>query len=175
MSKIIAKYDLDQRSWDVTYENLADKEAVLFINFEDTSDSPINFNNLRFKYELRKGDEIIKYNTYPPANIRYDDLLNETLETENLSLEPNTEYQLFLWAENNYHSNADSTRFVFTTPKVQQPFSSWTWNDTNKTWMPPVEKPDDGQQYYWNETNYQSALSDSSDLSVAWQLTSPDS
>ena len=83
MSKIIAKYDLDQRSWDVTYENLADKEAVLFINFEDTSDSPINFNNLRFKYELRKGDEIIKYNTYPPANIRYDDLLNETLETEN--------------------------------------------------------------------------------------------
>jgi len=174
MSKIIAKYDLDQRSWDVTYENLSDKNTILFINFEDTSGSPINFNNLRFKYELRKGDVIKQYNVYPPANIKYVDLHTQTLETEILSLEPNTEYQLFLWAENSGYSNADSTRFVFTTPKSSQPFPSWTWNDTSKTWIPPIEKPDDEQNYYWNETNYQSALSNSSDLSVAWQLTSPD-
>ena len=49
-----------------------------------------------------------------------------------------------------------------------QPYTSWTLNETTCQWEPPVTKPDDDKVYSWNEVAYQSALSDSSDTSVAW-------
>jgi hypothetical protein len=39
---------------------------------------------------------------------------------------------------------------IFISPK---PWDSWTFNDTTKTWDPPVPKPDDGKKYYWDEVN----------------------
>jgi hypothetical protein len=50
----------------------------------------------------------------------------------------------------------------------QQPFPSWTLNTTKFKWEPPVALP--GKGYHWSEENYQAALSDSSDLSVAWVM-----
>ena len=44
----------------------------------------------------------------------------------------------------------DQTRDAFIPP---QPFNSWTLNETTCLWEAPVVKPDDGQQYTWNETN----------------------
>jgi hypothetical protein len=44
----------------------------------------------------------------------------------------------------------DQTRDAFIEPK---PFNSWVLNETTCLWDPPVVKPDDGQQYTWNETN----------------------
>ena len=44
----------------------------------------------------------------------------------------------------------DQTRDAFIPPK---PFASWTLNETTCRWDPPVVKPDDGQNYEWNETN----------------------
>jgi hypothetical protein len=35
----------------------------------------------------------------------------------------------------------------------KKPFASWTLNETTCLWDPPVVKPDDGQNYEWNETN----------------------
>jgi hypothetical protein len=37
----------------------------------------------------------------------------------------------------------------------KKPFNSWTLNETTCLWDPPVVKPDDGQNYEWNETNQQ--------------------
>ena len=34
--------------------------------------------------------------------------------------------------------------------KRPQPFPSWTWQD-GEGWVPPVEMPDDGHDYYWDE------------------------
>ena len=42
----------------------------------------------------------------------------------------------------------DKTRDAFIPPK---PFDSWTLNETSCLWDAPVEYPDDGQQYSWNE------------------------
>ena len=42
----------------------------------------------------------------------------------------------------------DSTRDAFISPK---PFKSWTLNEDTCRWEAPVAKPDDGQDYYWNE------------------------
>ena len=60
----------------------------------------------------------------------------------------------------------DDMKDAFIPPK---PYNSWTLNETTCLWEPPVAKPDNTNDYEWNETAYQAALSDSSDTSVAWE------
>jgi hypothetical protein len=69
----------------------------------------------------------------------------------------------------------DRQRDAFIPPKVfdrntKQVFESWTLNETTCLWEPPVPYPTDGKGYNWNENAYQTALSDSSDTSVAWEV-----
>lgn len=42
----------------------------------------------------------------------------------------------------------DHSRDAFIPPK---PFDSWVLNETSCLWEAPVEYPDDGEQYTWNE------------------------
>ena len=44
----------------------------------------------------------------------------------------------------------DEDRDAFIPPK---PFNSWILNETTCRWEAPVARPDDGEQYNWNETN----------------------
>ena len=44
----------------------------------------------------------------------------------------------------------DKYKDAFIPPK---PFNSWTLNETTFLWEAPVEYPNDGQRYLWNETN----------------------
>ena len=37
----------------------------------------------------------------------------------------------------------------------QKQFASWTLNETTCLWEPPIPQPDDGKDYFWDETNYQ--------------------
>ena len=43
----------------------------------------------------------------------------------------------------------DATRDAFIPPKQ---YESWTLNETTCLWEAPVEMPDDGNMYEWNET-----------------------
>ena len=43
----------------------------------------------------------------------------------------------------------DQTRDAFIPPK---PFNSWVLNEDTCLWNAPVVKPNDGQDYIWNET-----------------------
>ena len=49
-----------------------------------------------------------------------------------------------------YTYDEDRNAFI---PK--KPFASWTLNETTCQWEAPVVKPDDGQNYVWNEENQQ--------------------
>jgi hypothetical protein len=60
-----------------------------------------------------------------------------------------TDYQLYLWAENGGQSF--ETTVNFTTPRPTQPYDSWTWNADKKVWVPPVSYPEDGKFYEWDE------------------------
>lgn len=42
----------------------------------------------------------------------------------------------------------DHSRDAFIPPK---PYASWTLNETSCLWEAPVEYPDDGEMYIWNE------------------------
>ena len=66
-----------------------------------------------------------------------------------------------VWKQTSYNKNIrknfagigykyDETRDAFIPPK---PYNSWTLNETACLWDPPVVKPNDGQNYTWNETN----------------------
>jgi hypothetical protein len=53
----------------------------------------------------------------------------------------------------------DQGRDAFIPP---QPFNSWILNETTCLWEAPSVKPDDGQDYNWNETNQTWDLIDNS-------------
>jgi len=46
-------------------------------------------------------------------------------------------------------SNWDAINQIFYS---DSPHSSWTLNTTNGKWEPPSPRPDDGAEYYWDET-----------------------
>ena len=67
------------------------------------------------------------------------------------------------WFQTSYNNNIrknfagigyqyNQTRDAFIAPK---PYPSWTLNETTCNWESPVVKPDDGQNYVWNEENQQ--------------------
>lgn len=82
---------------------------------------------------------------------------NENEEIGRQFLEKLTGYPI--WKKTSYNNNI-RTRYAgigytydefldaFIPP---QPFASWTLNTTRKDWDPPVEMPDDGMQYVWDE------------------------
>ncbi len=54
--------------------------------------------------------------------------------------------------EGEWYWKEDTTEwvdYVYYNPDGNQPFPSWTWDGLN--WNPPVEYPDDGLFYIWNE------------------------
>jgi len=68
-----------------------------------------------------------------------------------------------VWKQTSYNNNIrknfagigyqyDQTRDAFIPPK---PFNSWVLNETTCVYNAPVAKPNDGNEYYWNEENQQ--------------------
>jgi hypothetical protein len=52
------------------------------------------------------------------------------------------------YAGKGYTYDSDKDAFI---PK--KPFNSWILNETTCLWEAPVEYPNDGERYYWNETD----------------------
>ena len=76
------------------------------------------------------------------------DFLNQTFKTNDI------------WLQTSYNGNIrknfagvgshyDQAKDAFIAPK---PFNSWILNETTCRWDAPVVKPNDGQDYKWNET-----------------------
>lgn len=55
----------------------------------------------------------------------------------------------------------DDVNDVFIEP---QPYASWSLNETTWTWEAPIDYPDDGQGYYWNENAHLR------DITAGWEL-----
>jgi hypothetical protein len=146
MSKIIAIDNIKTENWKVTLDDLSPYYADLQIGF--TEQKPIvEFTNLRFGFSLSSDNEVLDNKEYPPANVRYVRTDQKYLITHRLKFKPETEYQLFLWAENS-NIRIEHTE-TFTTPIPKQPYDSWTWN--GEKWNAPVPYPDDAGDYEWNE------------------------
>ena len=146
MSKIIATDHFETQNWEVTFEELAPNYADLFIGFTD--DTPVvKFKNLKFKYELKQDGNIKQYGVFPPPGVKYVRTDQPYIVAERLNLQTETEYELYLWAEND--GKPFETTVSFTTPRPAQPYPSWTWDGDQ--WKAPVAYPDDDGDYYWDE------------------------
>ena len=150
MSKIIATDHFETQNWEVTFEDLAPNYADLFIGFTD--DVPVvEFKDLKFKYELKQDSNIKQYGVFPPPGVKYVRTDQPYIVVERLNLVLETDYELYLWAENGGESF--ETTVSFTTPRPAQPYDSWVWNTETLRWEAPVSYPDDGEFYIWDEEN----------------------
>jgi len=158
MSKIIATDHFETQNWEVNFDELGAFYADLFIGFTDQA-PVIDFKNLQFRYELRQGENIKQYGTYPPPGVRYVRTDQKYIVVERLkNLKPDETYDLYLWAQNDGNSFETTTQFIG--PRPPKPFDSWVWNA--EQWTAPVPYPDDGKNHTWDEAS-QSWLESSGD------------
>jgi len=95
------------------------------------------------------------------AKIDSNNIVTEVIVAEQDFINSGLVGDSFLWVQTSYNKNFrknfanvgytyDKTRDAFIPPKE---FDSWTLNETTCLWEPPVECPDDGKHYKWNETD----------------------
>jgi len=94
----------------------------------------------------------------------HNDVLKDSngVEQENIGVDFLTKLTGWaIWKQTSYNSNFrknyagigytyDEDRDAFIPKK---PFNSWVLNETTCQWEAPIVKPDDGQNYTWNEQN----------------------
>ena len=146
MSKIIARDDLRDNVWDIIEENIQGNYADLFIGFSD-EEPVVKFESLSFGFTLSHNGETIDSQQWPPEGVHYRRTDQEYIVAHRLKFQPETEYVLYMWAEN-AGIRAERSH-TFTTPRPAQPYASWIWDGTQ--WNAPVPYPGDGGEYEWNE------------------------
>lgn len=109
------------------------------------------------------------------AEIDEDNLVIRVLVTSND--EPNEGYDWLVenlggtWVKTSYNSNIrknfagigftyDEERDAFIAP---QPFGSWILNEETCQWKAPIDYPNDGLTYFWNEEELDWELADFSE------------
>ena len=97
------------------------------------------------------------------AKIDNNNIVTEVIVAEQDFINSGVVGDSFLWIQTSYNKNFrknfagkgftyDKTRDAFIPP---QPYPSWTLNEDSCLWECPVEYPNDGVEYKWNETDQQ--------------------
>jgi len=116
----------------LNYQNIVTK--VCTGKNEDETDT-----NIELVYQHMFGQlcKRTSYNTR--GGVHYDPVTNEPSADQSKAFRKN-------YAGVGY--TYDHSRDAFIPPK---PFDSWVLNETSCLWEAPVEYPDDGERYTWNE------------------------
>ena len=96
------------------------------------------------------------------AKIDSNNIVTEVIVAEQDFINSGAVGDSFLWIQTSYNNNFrkqyagtgytyDSSKNKFISPK---PYASWSL-DSSDDWEAPVDKPDDGKMYIWNETDTQ--------------------
>lgn len=117
------------------------------IGFRYSEGPVVSFDNLKFGFDVSQNGETYLSLSFPPEGVSYIATDQIYLFDQRLTLEPESNATIFVWAENSGIRHESS--FVFVVPLPQQPFPSWTWDDGK--WAAPVPHPDDDGFYVWNE------------------------
>jgi hypothetical protein len=147
---MIFLYDITSLEWS---HRDTEQKNVFFIGFTDGDKDLVEFDNLSYGIKVLSGSETILDKAYPKEDetIIYTD--QEWIKAVEVILTPSTEYSISVWAENGGIKN--EYEYIFTSPVAQtidSPFPSWTWDEENKAWQPPTQKPIDGY-WTWDEDN----------------------
>lgn len=148
MSTLQITLNLTGKSWKI--KNNIDQDAMsmsLQINVSDAETA--NINHLNFGYKLFLEESEISQDRFPPTGtvnyIRSSNIIDEVIHVS-----ANTNYKLYLWAEN--AADRIEQTFDVRTPPPSQPYPSWSWSGSE--WVAPIPLPLDGPEnaaYKWSE------------------------
>lgn len=151
MSRISAKTNLDTRDWDIEYY---DSDPISFdilmgFNRGGQEGDLVTFYGLAYGFEITKdGDtEPFYEESYPPEGVNYVNTDQEYMLRTKVVLEKDTQYKITFWASDKGQTYA--TEFEFISPEATVRYPSFVWD--GEMWRAPIDYPDDGKMYIWNE------------------------
>lgn len=153
---VFAKYDVVNRNWnfDIVVEPYSSTLEIGFIG----SGFPMFFNNLKFGFELQSSKGFYT-KSYPEPGLEYVSTDQIYLSADSFEADPDETVVLAVSAE---HGGVQkSAEISFVVPRPSKPFDSWVWSDELKSWVSPVERPDDENSYVWSESSQQWVLVES--------------
>lgn len=152
---MIVSGNLPLKEWSFTLEDNDFKENSLFLllGFSDEKNKEIFFNDLSFGIQLYDSNNVAVYSydskTEPIKFIKTDQPIIKSFIINNLKFGEN--YSIHCWAINDDEMFADNFSFLIKLP--EQPYESWTFDHDKNDWIPPINPPQDGFIYVWNEEN----------------------
>jgi len=151
MSRISAKVNLETRDWDIEYYD-SDPiyvDVLMGFNRGEPIGTKVPFYGLAYGFEVIKDGETepFYFESYPPENVTYLSTDQEFMQRSNLTLENNTEYKILFWVSDKGESH--QIEFDFITPDATVRYPSFVWD--GEMWRAPIDYPDDGKMYIWNE------------------------
>lgn len=149
MSKIEAKYNIDEKNWTVENVNIEPLQTFLAIKFETDKE----LDNFKFGYEIFEDEELKQVEGFPPLGIRFKKSDLMYLDEYPTMLKYNSKYKIMFWAEDSGERHYHMHEFVCPLPKP--PYPSWIW-DGEKHVAPkpdPSDPADINKTYVWNEEN----------------------
>jgi len=143
MSTIFVQIDTVNKTFDYAFDKLQENFCDIKVFFTNESD----VENSKFSYNIKINNNQILSESFD-NNFCYKESDIEILSPiSRINFQADDEIEITF--------NCDSVdilfedTLLFTAPKPQQPFSSWYWE--NKKWNPPIEHPEDGKYYKWDE------------------------
>lgn len=146
--KLIA--DIKTKTWLFEEEEVFPYSTEIKIGFRNGGDLPVIFDNLSFGYYLTSDNKIFSEKTKPEEETSYIYTDQECVEIFFIEkLMPKKEYMITVWAENSDQFWQES--FTFSTPEIKSPYPSWTYDENQGFWIPPIPYPDDNLPHMWDE------------------------
>jgi hypothetical protein len=147
MSEINVSYDIDTELWKVDTALVDSISCDVYFTFLRSITNG-KFNGLSYGLDLFKNEEKVFDYVSSLENLRLINTGKLSTESTRLILEPDTDYELKLWAD--FQGIKTDNSVNFTTPRPQKPYPSYVW--INNMWTAPTPFPTDNRQYLWDES-----------------------
>jgi hypothetical protein len=144
--------DISKKSWKKIDGVFNYFSIELYFGFKKNGKLPVTFNELSFGCTLSDNDGIINEKQWPLHDAIYVSSDQECIESHAIdNLVPDKEYTLHVWAKNAGEKWEET--FAFILPRPTSPYPSWIYDENKHVWKAPIEAPQEGLLYIWNEDN----------------------
>lgn len=140
--------DIDQKN--IALIGADTQEKHLYFGFRKNGELPVVFDNLTFGLSVSENSVVVQEENLPANGIVYESTDQDFIEFISLNaVRIGRPYSLTVWVEN--AGVRWEQQFDLLIPKGPQIYPSWSWSDELESWVAPVEYPNDGKYYEWNE------------------------
>ena len=148
MKDIKLECNLETGTWTIDKSMLSFINNSIKISFVTNAGAGarVIFKNLSFLFRISKDGSTIIEKAYPPSGVKYIETNENYMICEPVDLIPGKQYDLYVESTNDGQTYTKTT--TLNIPYPEKPYTSWTWNETNRMYEPPVQYPQNSQ-YLW--------------------------